>query len=1500
MLSVASGHDVGYLTGAVGAGRENYYTGAVAAGEPAGQWHGAGAGVLGLRGAVDAHQMAAIYSHLLDPRDPASASPATWGEAATLGRPHKRYRSADEVYNAALGHEPHAGPERRAGLRADAERSARQAVSFLDVTFSAPKSVSVLGVAFERAAADARAAGDEQAAQAWDAHARAVEDAVMAGARASVDYLQERAGYARVGHHGGGGGMWTDAHNFVVAQFLQHDSRDRDPQLHVHQAILNRVLGADGVWRALDSRAIHAHRGAAGAVGERVMEAYLTWALGVRFETRPDGKAREVVGVSQEVRDLFSSRRRAIGAKAETLVAAFRERFSREPAPLERDRLARQATMATRRAKSHEGESLGARLDRWERETRAAVKAGLAKVAHDVLGRAQQAGPAAPWSEGDVIERALATVATGRASWSRTDLSRAISDELPGNLGVAPADVVALLDGLTDRALQHAVVTRPHEDTAGTPPSLLRHDGRSVFEQPGGTRYATRGHMAAEDALRTAAVRRGADRLAADDADRAVARFAESGVELGADQAAAVRGVLTSGADVESLTAAAGTGKSFTVGAIRETWEASGRRVFGLATSQAATKVLAEDNVTSRNITDWLATQEWLDQAQPGGPDPGGAGRWRLRRGDLVVVDEAGMTTTGDLAAISARCDAAGAKLLLVGDPRQLAAVGAGGALADVAAHGLNYELAEVRRFSNEWERPASLRLRDGDPAALDAYQRHGRLMDGGTAEQTETAAGRAWLADTLAGRESLLLVGSNEAAARTSAALRAELVALGRVAETGVDLGRQGTVAGVGDLVQARRNGWELIGVDGNTAAPINRSAYRVTGLRADGGLTVAPVLARGEAGEQLGAPMQLPARYVAEDLTLGYASTVHAAQGRTVDTAHAVIGAGTDPAGAYVAMTRGRDRNTAWAVTTAVADDAPTGQTHDTQPRTAYAVLSDVIDQAQQDRSARAEQEQADLDARSAMTHVDRLAVGVGTVTAGRTAAALDALAAEGVLSDGDRARLAADESRDSLDRLLRTAEVAGHDPATVLREAVEARDLDDARSAAQVLYARIGRNLDGQLTPRIASFAELIPAGVGDDRDRQWLAARADDADERRRELGSGVAAAEPQWAREVLGPVPEDPIARAEWEHSAGWAAAYREIAAHADVDDPLGSAPPAGLAEHHATWCTAHAALNLPDRGTEEAGLSDGRLRLRVQAFEREKVWAPRYVGDELAATHQSAQRARTDAQVWAARAAATQDAAQGEQLRADAQAAERDAAALGERAEQLEAADQARGCWYAATAVTRDAAARARAEIGARGVDLDASDQQVTAAEWLAAHRAEQTAEDPHREITDEAELVEAAHDQAAAPADTPDRAAAADTAVGSEPAVEHEQTAESQQPVAAHDDAHEPVAATVETDVPDIRDVSEPDVTEHADPAQRHRVPTVDQTTADVSRAQAALAEIEARRVADAEREAAEQQQTERRREELTRWAEQDHAANTAQAAETSDEHDGGMVLER
>ena len=149
MLTISSGHSASYLTEAVAAGRENYYTGAVTAGEPPGRWYGRGAAILGLAGEVDTQDMTALYERFLDPRDPLFRDPARWDEAATLGHTGRRYLTEEQLYAAALAAEPGADPERRAELRLEAGKKARKNVAFLDATFSVQKSVTVLHTAFE-------------------------------------------------------------------------------------------------------------------------------------------------------------------------------------------------------------------------------------------------------------------------------------------------------------------------------------------------------------------------------------------------------------------------------------------------------------------------------------------------------------------------------------------------------------------------------------------------------------------------------------------------------------------------------------------------------------------------------------------------------------------------------------------------------------------------------------------------------------------------------------------------------------------------------------------------------------------------------------------------------------------------------------------------------------------------------------------------------------------------------------------------------------------------------------------------------------------------------------------------------------------------------------------------------------------------------------------------------------------------------------------------------
>jgi hypothetical protein len=517
--------------------------------------------------------------------------------------------------------------------------------------------------------------------------------------------------------------------------------------------------------------------------------------------------------------------------------------------------------------------------------------------------------------------------------------------------------------------------------------------------------------------------------------------------------------------------------------------------------------------------------------------------------------------------------------------------------------------------------------------------------------------------------------------------------------------------------------------------------------------------------------------------------------------------------------------------------------------------------------------------------MTQVDRMADLIRDTNAGRLAATLDRLTAEGHLTPDERARLAADDAFGTLERLLRTAELAGHHPEQVLTAAVTARTLDSATSPAQVLHYRIAKRLEGRLTPRIHdSAADLIPHHLRDDAtaatrcpaDQQRAAllhAYADAADNRRHELGARTAADPPAWALDALGPVPtgdtgEAVIARQEWEHRAGWAAAYRELVGHTDEHDALGTAPGAGRVEHRMLYRAAHEALDLPEAGDEEAGMTTGRLRCRAAAYERERAWAPRWVEDELAATHERHQRLTADATVWDAHADATDTTADdAAQLRADAAKAREEAAPLAEQIADLERVDHAWAQWYTDTAVTRDLAERSRHELRSRGVDIDNAPDRATAAEWLDAHHAAQADEERYAAITGDDILDD---DLTASRAGGDDRTRIDD----SWPA---------------------------DTGVPDIRQTAVADPTETADPAVRRRVLTLVESAQAVAKAQAALVEIAARREVDAAREAEDEAA---RRDQLNRWA-ADEATPTvaddrADEATTDTAYADAPVLER
>ena len=379
MLTISTGYDPGYLTHAVATGRENYYLSAVAEhGEPPGVWTGAGCPELGLAvgSQVDPAVMERLYSAFVDPRDPDGKS--------SLGRAPSRYTGLDDKIaariEALLAAEPDATPERRDELITRPLSDRRAPVFFFDATFSVPKSVSLLHASLQLRAQQAGENGQAGEADRWEQQAQAVWDAILAANQVMLEYLQREAGYSRAGYHGKGSGRFADAHDWVIASFPQHTSRDGDPQLHVHNAILNRVLRDDPLapgsqrraWRTLDGVGLYAARPAAGAIAERTLAGQLTDRLGVEILARPDGNGWEVAGIGEDLRDLFSSRRRAITPRVAHLIDQYTQKHGRKPSSRALWSMAQFVTLDSRPAKEHSAPARTELLARWEAQSRAA------------------------------------------------------------------------------------------------------------------------------------------------------------------------------------------------------------------------------------------------------------------------------------------------------------------------------------------------------------------------------------------------------------------------------------------------------------------------------------------------------------------------------------------------------------------------------------------------------------------------------------------------------------------------------------------------------------------------------------------------------------------------------------------------------------------------------------------------------------------------------------------------------------------------------------------------------------------------------------------------------------------------------------------------------------------------------------------------------------------------------------------------------------------------
>jgi hypothetical protein len=1133
------------------------------------------------------------------------------------------------------------------------------------------------------AAGQARQAGDHVKAAALDGEAQAIEDALLDAVREGLELLEAMACYVRTGHHSRDTGEWRDGKGLVATSWLHTISRDGDPQLHVHLAILNAVQRADGAddkWRAADGQHFYQLRHLYGVTVDRAFDQRLL-GMGYAMTERADGNGAEIGGVSQQVMDRFSSRAQAIDGKLRTWVDQYTATHGKPPSRRTIYLMGQEIAKDTRRPKAMAKQMAGGkvtghevtdeeRLKAWEEQTTADELQVLSVVHTEAKAYAARSTRHPKLAAADKARAARIAVAEAqrqRSIWGISDLCLEIHRALP--VSATPADIteVAML-AISGTVGAEVVQVSPAPDLIDVSSLGIREsDGQSILRKPNTLRWSALSHLNLEEHVISQA-RLPIRPLVTGQQVRA--ELDRHHQDLDGEQHQAVISLLTADRAMALLTAPAGAGKTRTIAAAAAVWHVlTGGRLIGLTLSQNAARVMtAEGLPEAYNIASFLGKCRDSDRLRhPVHVGPA----------DKLVIDEAGQVGTADLALIQQAAGPAG--VLAVGDPAQLGPVEAGGWFSWFAAELGAAELHEVRRFASAWEAAASLQLRRGDKSALAAYDGHGRIR-AGHREAMHDKAALAFLADFLDGKDSILLAGSNAEAADLARRVQDQLIRAGRVQPPQVQLADDNR-AGIGDLVRARENA-KTIDAGGQPLA--NRDVLRIEG-RAHGQVQVCRQVEGGWSD-----PFLLPERYLADHGELAYAGNTHVAQGRTTGTAHLLVTGSLNRRSLYVGMTRGRQANTAYVAT---GEPVPGKEPELLNPE---VVLAEIIGN-----------DATELTATETIRQAQERPASTGHL-ANIWAAAMRGVVEETV--DGRlKERLAASEyqryfrepQRQPLQQALTERELDGENLTTLIDRLTSA-DLTGARSISAVLHGRLAHIEKPEHMP--STWAQRTPENA------PKLAHEAAKAiDNRITALGLRCAEKPEPWLTSQLGAFPAhgSALEQQDYLHRAGSAAAYREAAGIDDPHQAVSLTPHKGDPGRERMRKDTITQLEIRDEEQLYRAMSRGQLEAKEQHARRAYTAAPRDVSVEVKDT------ARAEADQWQA---AVEAEAQGDE--ATAKALHSLADLLGTQKAALEADHAEHQNWSAQTAGLREEGGKARVELVRRGQALEARPGETTLQWW--------------------------------------------------------------------------------------------------------------------------------------------------------------------------------------
>ncbi len=759
----------------------------------------------------------------------------------------------------------------------------------LEFSIAPPKSVSVL-------AALTAAMSDEQIN-------RVIDDALKAAADAAVATAEDLGGHLSRSHTGVGADrrmVWLRTDGLIGSVFAHETNHRGDMQKHRHVVIANRVCRTDGQWASIDTQAVFAAKGAMVAVAGAVFNQHLVEQLGVVLTDEG-----EIAGVPDDLIKLFSSR----NSEVQSALAEWVQQQEAKGETLSKrqklDAAERFATTTRSGPQDPVQETTSQRLDRWLTEASAKLgvepdEINLGPSADEVASQQQRlqswAWPPSGSFTAPVADARdqLYVVMANKAVWRRRQLLSQAAKVVP------PGADHRWVSWLCDDTLNRAVTIIEPVLPPGAPMEQTVDPNATVYQAPS-VWHAEREILAAAAA--------GLDTVCA------VADSYDGWAEnLSEDQEAAVNHICSTGDTISTVVGAAGTGKTTMMKAAAARWTRAGYKVTGITVAAQAGEILRKEAglAESRTVAGIL-------RGRAGPPPPG-----------VWIVDEAGMVSTVDLAAVVAAAAKSGSKIALIGDPKQLPAINAGGMFRLLTERHAAVELDTGWRFAEDWEYANSRLLAQGDHTAIDTLNDNGRVH--AAANWTDIVANvvkhhrHALRSDQtfLATAHTRAHVHTLNMALRHNLELGPELLRLQRS-----DLNVETPIA-TGDIIITGRNDPNLTDSRGDTV--LNGARWRVLG-RDRNHLHV-------ERLDSPGITAALPAEYVLganEDgrpwIEHALATTIHRSQGQTVDHSVAVAAAGANRSQLYVQTTRGRHEN---HVIVPGADD----------PNQALAVLRTALD--------------------------------------------------------------------------------------------------------------------------------------------------------------------------------------------------------------------------------------------------------------------------------------------------------------------------------------------------------------------------------------------------------------------------------------------------------------------------------------------------------------------------------------------------------------------------